>query len=520
MPRSSSWTISPGVIFWEGTLTEALLKKLDRSLFREGETVVAAVSGGADSVALLDLLSRCRRPALSLVVAHLNHSLRGAASDGDESFVADLAASYRLPFIAQRVDVAGFSRDQRLSLEDAGREVRYGFFRQVAADHGATSIALAHHRDDQAETVLMRLLRGAGGSGLTAMRPVAQGILKRPLLRISREELERYLQARGLSWRNDESNDDTAYLRNSIRHELIPMLRRYNPAVCDRLCATADILAADEELLQQMTERAFAAYGSACPEGVVLKGDEVAREPRGLRLRLYRHAIAVVKGDLSRIALTHLESVDNLLTAPSPSARLDLPDGITATRRYADLWFFSDAVGSASPHLQGEGPGEDGVPVQGLPEWQAHRRHHLPTPKGRAQGSPPLSPWSIPVPAEGRYPLPGGRVLLVQRVPHPGTLVPPSANIAFMSPEGVPFPLVVRGFRPGDRFRPLGMQGEQKVKDLFIDRKIPRSERPLVPLLFSGADLVWVGGIRLGETARIAGETGDVVRVELLTLNP
>lgn len=227
-----------------------------QQLFAPGETVVVAVSGGADSVALLDLLVQLQPENLLLVVAHLNHCLRGAESDGDQEFVAGLAARYGLPFACARADVAALARSERLSVEDAGRQERYRFLTGVARNFRAASIALAHHRDDQAETVLIRLLRGAGGTGLSAMAP-RQGLLKRPLLQVSRAELKCHLKEQGLTWRDDASNADTAILRNSIRHELLPALQRYNPRISERLAATADILASDEELLEGLTRSAW-----------------------------------------------------------------------------------------------------------------------------------------------------------------------------------------------------------------------------------------------------------------------
>lgn len=481
---------------------------MDCSLFHEGETVVVAVSGGADSVALLDLLARCRHPRLSLVVAHLNHCLRGEASDADQAFVAHLAKLLGLPFYAQRTDVARLAQKERLSLEDAGRSARYLFLTETASAIGASSIALAHHQDDQAETVLMRLLRGSGGSGLAAMRPVSQGLLKRPLLKISREELERYLKGRGLTWRTDESNADTSFLRNSIRHELIPQLKRYNPAVIKRLSATAEILAADEELLERLTEETFARHAVITAAKVALSCPGVRLEPKGLRMRVYRHAITRVQGDLARVGLAHLEGLDELIFSGNPSARLDLPGGVLALRTYDLLRICRDVSPFGELPAGGSAAGTRATPRGGA---RAHRPSETGPGADRAH-----DPWSVEVPGEGRHILPDGRMLSVEQVPHPQGLTPPSGTIAFLNPGTVPFPWLLRSHLPGDRLRPLGMLGEQKVKALFIDRKIPRGERHRVPLLYSADTLVWVCGVRLGECARIGEDTSTVLRVELL----
>ena len=452
-----------------------VLKVRRQKLFFAGETVVVAVSGGADSVALLDILTRLDEERLSLVVAHLNHGLRGAASDEDEAFVSRLAAGYGVPFVLHRADVAGLAKSSRLSLEEAGRAARYAFFAETAKSNGATSIALAHHLDDQAETVLIRLLRGAGGGGLSAMGSSSQEILKRPLLQVSRADIERYLKGRGLDFRTDATNADTAILRNSIRHELIPFLRKYNPKVSERLAATAEILAGDEELLEQLTETAYARL--TCPEAsaILLKIAELAQEPRGLRVRLYRRALLQLRGDLKHIGLPHLEAIDRLVTSGRPNARLKLPGACIVARSYGNLSF-------------------------------------------QAIEAPANSGWQFSIEGEGNHRLPTGELLQVQRVPRPLQLAPGARRVAYLNPEQAPFPWVLRSFAPGDRFTPLGMSGGQKVKDLFINEKIPIHERLRIPLLVSAGRILWVSGVKMGNEARVTQAAGLVLRVEILDI--
>lgn len=456
-------------------LITSLLAKIARlRLFEPGETVVVAVSGGADSVALLDILVHLKeKERLQLVVAHVNHCLRGADSDGDQQFVAELAAGYGVPLSVQRVDVAGLAKTSRLSLEDAGRRARYAFFAETARAHGATSIALAHHLDDQAETVLIRLLRGAGGDGLSAMAAVTGGMLKRPLLQVTRAELEQYLNFRGLTWRTDSTNDDTSILRNSIRHELIPKLRTYNPRISERLAATAGMLAADQELLDGLTESAYARLATVDEGGICLPVAQLAAEALGLRLRLYRRALQELRGDLQRISLRHLQAIDDLIDSERPNARLKLPGACFVSRRYSFL------------------------------RLSTHERSETVS-------------WQLAVTGEGSYPLPTGGRLLVRRVPHLGALVAQSKSCAFLDPDGAPFPWLIRNFRPGDRFRPLGMQGEQKLKELFINEKVPPDERRRIPLVESAGRIVWIAGLRVAEEARVEPKTAELLAVEHL----
>ena len=446
----------------------------EKGLLTPGDTVVVGVSGGADSVALLDILSRCTDLGLSLVVAHLNHSLRGTDSDEDEAFVCALARRHGLRLVTKRVDVAARARSERFGLEEAGRLARYAFFDEVASSCNARRIALAHHADDQAETVLMRLLRGSGTTGLAAMAPAsADGRHVRPLLAVSRQDIEAYLIDRGLSWRVDQSNDDTSFLRNRIRHELIPALRTYNPAIAGRLAVTAELLREDETVLDQVTADAFVRLSGVDGDTVFLHVPGVRQEKRGLRLRLYRHAIGLLQGSLQRIASCHLFDVDGLLMHDRPQALLNLPDGLVVKRSYDRLFVH-----------RGEGEGD------------------------------PL-PYAITVTGPGVYPLPGGGQLVVELGAHTSREPGPGRPSARFDLHKAPFPWLVRPFLPGDRLAPSGMAGSKKVKKLFIEAKIPTADRRRIPLLFSGATLLWVAGVRTSGAGSVDGATTVVACVEI-----
>ena len=441
-------------------------------LIKAGDRVLVAVSGGADSVALLYLLHSMGN--LDLLVAHLNHGLRGEESDGDELFVRRLAADLGLPVFAERADVRALAADGRLSLEDAGRRARYAFFGRIAAEHGAVSVALAHHADDQAETVLMRLLRGAGGTGLAGMSPRSAGRYVRPLLCVTRAEIESYLRERRLHFRVDSSNASNEFLRNRIRNQLLPLLAGYNPAVFERLTATAEIVAADEELLAALTDQALNRLARQSAGSVTLGTGPLRTELKGLRMRLYRRAIVLVKGDLAHISFRHLQDLDRLLFSPKPNARISLPDGITARRSYGELEILRD------------GPLDEA-------EWKD----------------------PILVPGPGEYLLPGGGRLTVSM----GGELPPGLGLgrwqAGFDIASVPFPWLVRAFCPGDRMVPLGMTGEKKVKDIFIDAKVPLTARRRIPLVLCGGNLIWVAGLRVSELTRIKDSTTATVAVRV-----
>lgn len=453
-----------------------MLKKVlrtihEHSIFSVGDTVIVAVSGGVDSVVLLDILASMKELRLRLVVAHLNHRLRGDESDGDEAFVRKLAEKYGVTFVTQAVDVRQLSRDKNLSLEDAGRVARYAFFDDIYTSCKANAVALAHHADDQAETVLLRLLRGAGGSGLCAMAPKSRYYV-RPLLYISRAEVEAYQRRNGLVFRFDSSNVDSNFLRNRVRHELIPTLLSYNPAITERLAVTAEVLTEDETLLEKLTDVVFSRYCSSMESGLSLAIAGLTSEPRGLRFRLYRRAILSVKGDLARIAFCHLKGIDLLISSPRPNGKIALPDGFQVSRCYGNLLF-------------------------------------------AAHGEPlPEHPFEELLEGPGSYALPGG-VLILELLPAPKKRLDVAGNVAYFDAKSLTFPLLVRTFRPGDRIVPLGMKGRKKVKDLFIDEKVPLPARRKIPLLFSGAQLLWVCGVRSAAEACLTPSTTSVIRAEI-----
>ncbi len=456
-------------------LLNKILKHIsDKGLLHAGDTVIVAVSGGADSMALLDILRNLEELRLTLVVAHLNHMLRGEDSRGDADFVRDAALRYGLPFELRSLDIHRFSQDRKLSLEEGGREARYAWFDEVAAKYGARAIALGHHADDQAETVLMRLLRGAGAAGLSGISPGSGSRYVRPLLCCTRSEIEAYLRDRNLPFRTDISNTDTRFLRNRIRHELLPNLGTYNPSIRDRLVATAEILSDDEELLESITEQSFNHLADIGQKLVRFKITDLVTELRGLRLRLYRRAIRCVKGNLDHITLKHLRKIDDLSLSGKANSRFRLPGQLQISKCY-NLMTISTC-------------GADDGPC----------------------------PFELVVEGPGLYQLPGGRQLSLTASCAPGNWKDLPACKAYIDSGSAPFPWIVRTFRDGDRFTPLGMKGRKKLKDFFIDMKIPAQKRRNIPLIIAADKILWVAGLRLAEEARLTTSAESVIAAEII----
>lgn len=442
----------------------------EQRLFAPGDTIIVALSGGADSTALLDLLSRLPGFSPRLVAAHLNHCLRGPESDRDEEFVRSLAEQYHIPLECRRVDVKEHSRKERLNLEDAGRRARIGFLSELRESWHATAVAMAHHADDQAETVLMRLLRGAGPGGLAGM-PYRNGReFIRPLLGVTRAELAAYLAERGLAWREDASNQDTAFMRNRIRHELLPILEQYNPAIRERLAATAAVLSDEHNLLNQLTKDVVDRACTKDGDTFTCSVRHLSEQPPALRRRFLRLLLERLAGSLDHFTGRHIAAMERLLDSPRPNAVLNLPQRITALREYGSFVL---------------------------------RRTVAPQPSAMGE---------LAITGTGYYPLPGGTSLTLTSVPAAAIAEPLTSDTALINPDRNPFPWHVRMFQNGDRIVPFGMTGSKKVKELFIDAKVPFSQRRIIPLLFCGETLLWVCGLRASQLARLDDTSGRAIK--------
>lgn len=456
------------------TISDVLLIRIERAvrrhqLFRPDDTLVVAFSGGADSTALLDLLSRLPGYRLRLIAAHVNHCLRGAESDGDEAFCREMAGRYGIPFETLRCDVRNLASVERLNLEDAARHVRIDFFDEISNRYGAAAVVLAHHADDQAETVLMRLLRGSGMTGLSGMAYRNARDYIRPLLEISRTEIEQYLLRRGLAWCEDASNSDTAYLRNRIRHELLPLLEEYNPAIRSTLAATASVIRDDEALLGELTADVIAESCQIVEGKVICRVGELRALDAALRRRVLRHAFKLLTGTLEGVSQRHIEALCDLIDSERPNVRLSLPHAVTAMRAYDALSLMRTCI------------------------------------------EVPEACFELMIPGPGRYPLPSGGVITVDA--HCLSTLSSEPESAHFDSAKVPFPWLVRTFRSGDRMMPFGMSGRKKVKDIFIDKKIPLTERAHIPFLLCGDELVWIAGVCASELGRVDATSTATVRV-------
>ncbi len=459
-----------------------------RGLLPARSAVLAAVSGGADSVAMLlvlaELASREER-GYTLHVAHLDHGLRDESGE-DAAFVARLAARLGLQTVSRRRDVGAYARDNGVSIELAARELRYAFLADAAEQAGCQFVATGHHADDNVETVLHRILRGSGLTGLRGIRPsrsIAGGHLRliRPMLEVTRAEIQAFLVERGETWRTDPSNAETAHTRNRIRHELLPLLRRhYNPQVDH---AVARLTATAEWAGQWLDD-----LGDSVLDALVLdkSGRRIALDLAGLAdlrpieaSQAIRAALDRLGAPLRAIGMDHILALLELTAGPTGRS-LDLPGELTARREYSRLIIQLGPTGA---------PDDDGAD-------------------------------SYPLACPGRTELPDRRSVAIATQPGGEAelrafLADKTANVEMIDAERLAVPLLARRWREGDRFRPLGAPGVQKLSDFFITARIPRPQRQAAWLLCDHCGPIWIAGHRIAHRVRVTAKTQRVAIIRL-----
>ncbi|MDY7019075.1 MAG: tRNA lysidine(34) synthetase TilS [Chloroflexota bacterium] len=479
------------------------------------ETIIVGVSGGADSVCLLCFLQKYRKElGIKIHVAHLNHGLRGAESEADARYVFELANSSSLPITIDRQDVVAHKTKRRCSLEEAARELRYAFFTQVAEKAGARRIAIGHTRNDQAETVLMHILRGTGTSGLRGLEPCSpippggSGLLPsnqikviRPLLDITREETLNYCQELELGPRTDSSNLSLSFLRNRLRLELLPLLRKYNPNFDEALLRLAEIARDDSIFIE---EQAFGLWNEVAGQEnnvVYLDREKIGLLPIALQRQLIRLAIARILGDIRDVEANHIEAVRSLLRKPV-GKRISLPHGLICWGEYSNVAITK---------------GQNLVPSKAKDLSQCP----FPPPLSlRAEGE------AIPLEVPGETILPGWRVLasIVETLTQTLSLqgrgkVEGEKGRGFVAEfdlHRTGTELLVRRRQPGDKFQPLGMSMPKKLQAFMIDAKIPLSWRERIPIVFSPGQIIWVVGYRIDDKVKVTGATKEILQLEFI----
>lgn len=434
-------------------------------MLRAGERVAVAVSGGPDSVALLGVLVELREElGILLSVVHVNHGLRGAESEGDEAFTRDLAGSWGLECLVERAALGTGN------IEQEGRKFRLQLFSRLIAEGRVDKVATGHTRTDQAETVLFRFLRGAGTAGLAGIHPVLEGRIVRPLIEVERGEVLKYLRAAGRSWREDSSNQSLDMVRNRLRHELLPQLERdWNPGIGGRLAQMAE-WARDEEVYWQEKLSGLESQYLREEGRVVFVEASAAELPAAVERRLWRRVVEKVRGNLLGIEFGHIEQIRGLTAMEEGHGRVQIP-GVDVFRSF-------DHVRVA--------PIED---EKGL--------------EGRN--------FSVPLVIPGTYDLPHTQKRLIVELKEPdGGDRRYNKTSACLDWGRVPKPLWLRNWRPGDHYHPVGWSGQQKLKTLFQERRVPLWERRHWPVVASEQEVIWARSFGAA-SALVAGPEARMV---------
>ena len=467
-----------------GMLLNQVKRSIDRNhLLDQGDRLVVGVSGGLDSMVLLHLLNTYRQEYnLSLVIAHVNHGLRPDESEKEAELVQEESRRLGLPFEYGQFNVKEFQKARGLSPQDAARRIRFRFFNDLFRKHGAQKITLGHNADDQVETVLLRLIRGSGLRGLKGMLPIRQGKVIRPLLETWRREIESFAIQNGIPFLQDSSNLKKNYLRNKLRLDLIPLIEKeYQPNFKKVIVKTSTILKEEDDYLERGAEEAYQTIVHEQNGMLFFRFSEFQSIHRAIQWRVVQKMLGrIYNGGMETEvgAWWDGDSIDSKLSHPSPSLFLELPHGVYLEKRY-DMVFLG---------------------------------------KGRVK---PIPPFEVELTTPGHTFIEEiEKEVVVEQIDRGdqfGDLIG-DPNTALLDYQSLQSPLKVRNFRPGDRFQPLGVKGNQKLKEFFIDHKVPRFERPKIPILTSGERIAWVVGYRIDERFKVTDQTKRILRVEVKTV--
>ncbi|WHH57557.1 tRNA lysidine(34) synthetase TilS [Petroclostridium sp. X23] len=451
------------------------------NMFKPGDGVVVGVSGGPDSVCLLHVLNEIKDEYdIRLYAAHINHRLRGQDAEEDALYVKQLCDMLRIPFFINTEDIKRISKEKGISEEAAGREVRYAFFFELARQKGAQKIAVAHHLNDQAETVLMRFIRGAGLEGLAGIKPHRQDGVVRPLLEISREQVEEYCIQHDLRPRLDETNLEAVYTRNKLRLDLIPrIIKDYNPNFIQTAVQNAKLIAEDHQFIEEYIDGIISEKIRKDKRGVFISINFLTAQHAAIQKRIIRRAIHAFNGNTANIEYRHIEEIVQMLK-DSAAQRVtgkaaDLPGHIRVEVVY-DALYVTDKT------------------------------------KKKEQ-------------RDFNYLLQIDEPILIREV----NMIAVARVVDTEQLEGIEFnrftkafdynsikeEIYIRNRLPGDTFMPSGMKGTKKLKDFFIDLKVPKYKRDTVPLVVAGHDIIWVAGYRVSEKFKCASESKKVLIIEL-----
>lgn len=439
------------------------------------DKVVVALSGGPDSVALLDSLVKIApKMNLSILVAHYNHKLRGNESQKDEAFCRKLSESYGLPFLCGRMDSAKKQKGE--SPEAFYRRQRYAFLNNVAKINQAQKIALGHNLQDQAHTVLLRLVRGSSLEGLKGIEPIRENKYIRPLIEVSRQEIIQYLSKNKISYRKDSSNKDEKYLRNKIRARLIPLLKKeFNPKIEEDLAQTARILRGEDDFIKTHVAKALQSkYITKNETSVSMNIDYLLGLHAAVRSRLFKTILDNMQSSKQVVTSTHINNLEIIAQKNVSGKSISLPGCIIAKREYNSLML------------------ERKKPIRKKREY------------------------SYALKVNGSFYIRERNVSVLLKKSRPGKIDCKADDKIYMDFDKLSPPLVLRNRRNGDWIEPMGMKGRKKIKDYLIDEKVPRALRDEIMLITDADSVVWIEKKRLSERVKITSKTKNILEVRII----
>jgi tRNA(Ile)-lysidine synthase len=457
-------------------MIKKVIKTIEKyNLLNKKDRVVVALSGGSDSTALLAALAQISKQLdFSIIVAHYNHGLRGTQSDEDEKYSQELAKKMGLIFVSGKMDSK--LQQKGVSPEDFYRQQRYQFLNKVAEDYNAQKIALGHNIQDQAETVLLNLLRGSGLEGLKGILPIREGKFIRPLIEVSKEEIIAFLNEAGISYCQDSSNENNIYLRNKIRLELIPYLKeKFNPKIEENLAQMAEILRQDDDFIRNSVQEALeSTYIQSLPDGISLNIEYIKGLVPSIRLRLFKEILESMIPEKNGFSFSNINALERLAQATESGKRISLPLAIVARREYDNIILTRDKI--CLKQVDYEYP----VNIPGI----IHVKET-------------------------------DRTISIEKT-FRDKMDMQLKNKIYLDLDKIQQPIILRNRRDGDRFQPLGMKGQQKIKSLFINQKIPRNKRNEVMLLVDQDSVIWIENMHLSDRVKIAPQTKNVLVLEII----
>jgi tRNA(Ile)-lysidine synthase len=457
-------------------MIKKVLKTIEKfKLLEKGDRVVVALSAGPDSTALLAALAQISKQLdFDMIVAHYNHGLRGASSDEDEKYSQELATKLGFIFVSGKMDFN--LRQQGQSPEDFYRQERYKFLNKVAEDYNAQKIALGHNIQDQAETVLLNLLRGSGLDGLKGILPIREKKFIRPMIEVSRPEIIAFLSEAGISYCQDSSNESNIYLRNKIRSELIPYLKeKYNPKIVENLAQMSEILRQDDKFIRNSVAQALESkHIQNHPDGISLNIEYLKGLAPAIRSRLFKEVLESLNPEQNGFSFSHIKDLDRLVQLAESGKRISLPLGIEARREYDKLILTRD--NADLKQVDYEYP----VNIPGIINVKEINRTI------RAEK---IQRYKIDLQSKSKV---------------------------YLDLDKIKQPVVLRNRRDGDSFQPLGMTGRQKIKSLFINQKIPRNSHNEIMLLVDQDSVIWIENMHLNERVKISPQTKNILSLEII----